>query len=496
NLRFRVEISGPEALSSTFKNELTDNNKGSFHYEQDPETKIWYLYMKGIMSEDQIKMYIKDEKIELPEGADVEIDNPSLSSKDRELLSNLQGQAEKYLTNDEDDTSKYFFTTKFVVANDSGGLNATQLAEAGLVYDSVHKILICLNEEKFKAKYSGQKLSGTLKELMKIVDPGAAQTEGQEKMANSKDMSGELNGSGELSAPEATTEDDVPGVVSDGYSNEKPETYQMMYRARIAKMRYDLTRLTNIKRCIYMLARYDLESRNIVHQEMTNTTTYQVSASAEQALTAEYNYVNSVIAAYSSREEQRIQTNNSIFERDEARVKNLVIGIAGPFGFLAALLWKNKAMDIKTSDSGVSGVSGGITSKEKDALNEYHQADGSSTAIIDADNKTINVYDLNSYVVDRADKADKDKNGFIEYSDPGIDFGLFSIKVFQYVPNFKNLQKATTAIYSSIYSIACLQSLYSAKSASRSMVHSILTNVSNLTLSSYSGAAIQADNAL
>ncbi|GBR76634.1 hypothetical protein NO2_1155, partial [Candidatus Termititenax persephonae] len=483
NFRFRVEISGPEALSSTFKNELTDNNKGSFHYEQDAATGIWYLYMKGPLSEDQIKMYIKNEKIELPEGADVEINNPQLSDKDRELLSNLQSQAEKYLTSDEDDMSKYYFATKFTVANDSGGLSAAQLAEAGLAYDSIHKILICLDEEKFKAKYSGQKLSGTLKELMKIVDPGAEQTEGQGKMASSGNMASELNGSGELGAPEATTEDDVPEAVSDGYSNEKPETYQMMYRARIAKMRYDLTRLTNIKRCIYMLARYDLESRNIVHQEMTNTTTYQVSANTEQALTAEYNYVNSVIAAYSSREEQRIQTNNSIFERDEARAKSLATGIAGPFGFLVALLWKNKAMDMKISNSGVSGVSGGLTSTEETDLGKYRQADGSSTTI-KVGNTELNVYNLADY------------SEFIVDNKAEVNLGLFSIYAFQYVPNVEKLQKATAAIYSSIYSIACLQSLYSAKSASRSMVHSILTNVSNLTLSSYSGAAIQADNAL
>ncbi|GBR75253.1 hypothetical protein NO1_2267, partial [Candidatus Termititenax aidoneus] len=57
-----------------------------------------------------------------------------------------------------------------------------------------------------------------------------------------------------------------------------------------------------------------------------------------------------------------------------------------------------------------------------------------------------------------------------------------------------NMQKTIKAIDGITYFNAILQSMYSARSASRSMVHQVLTNISNLSLSNYSGSAVGAEN--
>ncbi|GBR75311.1 hypothetical protein NO2_0001, partial [Candidatus Termititenax persephonae] len=508
---FRFVVTLDYKLSDKFKKEF--KNRDQFTWEEvdiiSPITGLvirttTYLYMVGILDENSVNSFIGGKDLEMDEPEDIPDDvevkmpekqsAPGLEEGDRKAIAALQKKAEKYFTTDEDDTSKYYWDAPSVKMN-SCPFSEARLAELGLMYDPVFKRIFALDKDNFKKNYKTWLSAGerqVLKELIEAVDP--ASKEGN--APSDKEMQGDAATT--VETPDYIATDSIPGVQSDGYSNEitggfdgnwKSQDYQMMYRARIAKMRYDLTCQVNIRRCEYMLKRYELESRNIVHQEMTNTTTYQLSTVPEQALTAEYSYINSVIAAYASREEQRINTHNTILEREESRVRNLTIGIAGPFGFLVSAAWRPKVLGIevgevetKNKNIGITGISNGVSDDDLKNLNNYRNVNGTSTAIIDSSHNNVNAYDLAS--LDR----------FID--DKTVTTNFFGIKAIQIVPNVDELQKATAAIYSLIYINACLQSLYSAKSASRSMVHSILTNVSNLTLSSYSGAAIQSENAL
>ncbi|GBR76736.1 hypothetical protein NO2_1234, partial [Candidatus Termititenax persephonae] len=511
---FRSMVTLDYKLSDKFKEEF--KNRDQFTWEEKTITNpitgvskvVTYLYMKGILDENSVNSFVygKDLEVDGPKDIpdDVEVKMPGKQSApdllpdDSNAIAALQKKAEKYFTTDEDDTSKYYWDAPSAKMN-SCPFSEARLAELGLMYDSVFKRIFAVEKDNFKKNYKTWLSAGerqVLKELIETVDPASKEGDAP----SDKDMQGDAATT--VETPDYIATDSIPGVQSDGYSNEitggfsgnwKEQDYQMMYRARIAKMRYDLTCQVNIRRCEYMLKRYELESRNIVHQEMTNTTTYQLSTVPEQALTAEYSYINSVIAAYASREEQRINTHNTILEREESRVRNLTIGIAGPYGFLVSAAWRPKALDIKVGNGkklfgfvkqniGITGISNGVSDKDLENLNNYRNVNGTLTAIEDSSHNNVSVYDLASL------------NRFID--DKSVQTGFFGIKAIQIVPNVDELQKATAAIYSLIYVNACLQSLYSAKSASRSMVHSILTNVSNLTLSSYSGAAIQSENAL
>ncbi|MDR1323208.1 MAG: hypothetical protein LBK68_02100 [Candidatus Margulisbacteria bacterium] len=286
----------------------------------------------------------------------------------------------------------------------------------------------------------------------------------------------------------------------DGQSKEKIDVgkanYQVMYRARIAWMRYQATVAINIKRAQFMVQRYNLESRNIVHQEMTNATTYQVSGLAEQALSAEFQYVSSIIAAYAQREEQRIQTRNSMIEREQQRWKQNWLGMAGPFGYIVSpildrQLTKSYAHTAQPDITGIHGNGNGINSVDHpDAANKLDEV---GTRIYDRDGilKT-NASDYTK-IYTNSDLYTTSEKGLIQVEYVGVKgFG----RVASYSVNFANMQTAQAEIYGLTYLNAIWQSLYNARSASRSMVHQVLTNISNLTLSSYSGSAVGAENQL
>ncbi|GBR72581.1 hypothetical protein NO1_0090 [Candidatus Termititenax aidoneus] len=278
---------------------------------------------------------------------------------------------------------------------------------------------------------------------------------------------------------------------NDGLRKDTPKQYQMLYRARIAQLRLDALAKTNVARAAFMLERYELESRNIVHQELTNANTYNVTSIAEQALSAELNYVNSVIAAYTQREEQRVQSANARLERDQGRIKSLLVGITGPLSWLTALAYDAIAWDthLKIDPQGsikainISG-NGGIGAAEAAALDKSRAVFYDKTSGTSKNSSAESVY-----------------SGF-QYSDyidgnevSGFASGFFGIdvKIHHLTLNYKKMEETMSAIYGDSYLTAILQSMYSARSASRNMVHQVLTNIGGVALSGYSQAAVSAE---
>ncbi|MDR1323935.1 MAG: hypothetical protein LBK68_05805 [Candidatus Margulisbacteria bacterium] len=267
------------------------------------------------------------------------------------------------------------------------------------------------------------------------------------------------------------------------------DNYQMTYRARIAWMRYQATQAVNLRRAQFMIQRYNLESRNIVHQEMTNTTTYQVSGLAEQALSAEFQYVTSIIAAYAQREEQRIQTRNAMIEREQQRWKQAWVSMAGPFGYLVGpkcdeLLAKSYANMGQPDATSLHSLTNGIGQANAEKLNEAGTRLYNSQGEIKSTSKGVNVY-TDSVLYSESE------NGLIVKTE--VPAGIFG-GVASYSVNFENMNKAQADIYGLSYLNAIWQAMYNTRSASRSMVHQVLTNVSNLSLSNYSGGAVGAEN--
>jgi hypothetical protein len=497
NFRFRVATDG---LTADDLAALDAYTGGQFYY--DPETK--YLYLLGTMTQDTLDALLGQGGY-TDEAGQYHAFEARLSAAAQQAVKSLYDQSRKKLTAEDEkdeetgeykEKDKYLYAPKIIVGITLSAANLAYiktLDKSVMYYDESMQALVIFgdlsDEQKRRLRENATAERSEIDDLIKNVEA-----------MNPKvpDMAEENDKARQALLDEAGL-DTGGGTDADSGTFTDPTNYRMLYRARIAKMRLAALELVNLKRAVYMIRRYELESRNIVHQEMTNATTYQVSNNAESLLSAEYQYVTSVIAAYASREEQRVQVNNAILERTQQREKSLLTGIASqiPLGlsFLVNMAYDGLNKDsyynidpslnnsVNNSGLGRDTDSTGIDISRLDASRSavYGGGAGGNTA-----DDQVNVYGDNAKYQDS-----ESGNTYITRKKAGNFLGIDFIQV---TVNFDKLQEDIKKIYSGMYLNAVLQSLYSAKSASRSMVHQILTNISNLTLSGYASNAIGAEN--
>jgi transglutaminase-like putative cysteine protease len=503
NFRFRVKTDG---LSDSDLDALDARTGGLFYY--DSNTK--YLYLKGTLTEDGLNAMIgQGGYTSINEAGEEEYHahTSDMSGAAQSAVRSLYEQSRRNLIGEDDkdketgeykEKDKFLFDPKMV----GGSLSAANIAyinnQPNLYYDAVTRSLYVLGGElseeqrrRLKQNAASNAEREAIDALIDMIDPSAAYAKDAPADPGSE-LNGEMNtsmsGASGLSGNETVG---IAGFADDGQTKDyitqfsgNVENFRMMYRARIALMRQSLVELVNIKRAMYMLRRYELESRNIVHQEMTNATTYQVTNTAEALLSAEYQYFSSVVAAYASREEQRVQTNNARFERKIQREKSFYMGLAGPFSYVVGMIYDstrpNSYLKINLDLKNVN-INGGVGADAADKLNQttgykYDAATGAFSVTKVDDGVNVYDYDYDKYIKETSSDA------------------FLGIKIKHITSDFGALSADIEKIYSSTYVAAVLQSLYSSRSASRSMVHQIMTNINNLTLSSYSGSAISTDN--
>lgn len=308
------------------------------------------------------------------------------------------------------------------------------------------------------------------------------------KVSEAETALANMSASVSLDMPDNSTSD------SDDLSTELPIDYYALYRDRISYMRDQIVKMANMQRIAYLLQRYTLESRNIIHQEMTSTSTYEVSDLASQALSSESQYLLSALGAYASRQEQRIQASNTRLDALHARLKKAIMSATGPVSSVAAVAYETGGAEGLVALTALSGLmiaanplvgsimaamAIGVLATQWTILVEAARKGDIDTSeletgtisgrVTEDDPNTVGRYDL-----DITDCIDS-------YSET---FGITGATSAYYALNTSKLQAKIKNIYSEGYQANVLSVLQGARAASRSMIHQVMTNVSSLTQSS------------